>query len=274
MDLIEFFALHPVFTHDEYKQFLIVQGTVNANTQREILSYHLKKQNIVRIRRELYASIPISSRHSAESFQIDPYLIAGRITNDAVLAYHTAFDFYGVSYSLYNQLTFISQNHIRPFTFQQTKYICVSFPKPLIEQNSIDFEVVKADRQGLNIKVTSLERSIVDALERPDYAGGWEEIWRTAEHIPILNLDKVIDYAKLLNNATTFAKLGFFFEQFKDQFKVNEQTLNILEKMKPNSVHYLERSKRESGKLFKRWNLVIPNSIIERAWEEPINEDL
>ncbi len=42
--------------------------------------------------------------------------------------------------------------------------------------------------------------------------------------------------------------------------------------MKPNSVHYLERSKRESGKLVKRWNLVIPKAIINRAWEEPINE--
>lgn len=274
MTSIEFFNQNPVFTHEEYKMFLIAQGTVNTNTQRELLSYHLKKQNIVRIRRELYASIPISSRHSAESFQIDPYLIAGRITNDAVLAYHTAFDFYGASYSLYNQLTFMSQNHIRPFIFQQTKYICVSFPKPLIEQSCIDFEVVKANRQGLNIKVSSLERSIVDALERPDYAGGWEEIWRTAEHIPILNLDKVIEYAKILNNATTFAKLGFFLEQFKDQFKVDKQTLNILEKMKPNNVHYFERSKREPGKLFKRWNLIIPNSIIERTWEEPINEDI
>lgn len=274
MSLIEFFDQHPVFTHAEYKQFLIAQGTVNANTQRELLSYHLKKQYIARIRRELYASIPISSRHSAESFQIDPYLIAGRITNDAVLAYHTAFDFFGVSYSLYHQLTFMSQSHIRPFTFQQTKYICLTFPKSLIEQQCIDFEVIKADRQGLNIKVTSLERSIVDALDRPDYAGGWEEIWRTAEHIPILNLDKVIEHAKLLNNATTFAKLGFFLEQFKDQFKVDEQSLNLLEKLKPSSVHYLERSKRESGKLFKRWNLVIPNYIIERAWEEPINEDL
>lgn len=43
--------------------------------------------------------------------------------------------------------------------------------------------------------------------------------------------------------------------------------------MKPNSVHYLERSKRESGVLMKRWNLVIPDSIIKQSWEEPMNED-
>lgn len=273
MSILEFFDQHPVFTHDEYKQFLISHGTVNSNTQREILSYHLKKQNVVRIRRGLFASIPISSRNAAESFSIDPYLICGKITNDAVLAYHTAFDFYGISYSLYHQFTFMSQHKIRPFSFQQMKFTCMSFPKALIEKNKTDFDVITADRQGLTIKVTSLERSIVDALDRPDYAGGWEEIWRSAAHIPILNLDKVFDYATLLDNATTFAKLGFFLEQNKNNFKVEDSLLNAIENKKPNSVHYLERSKRESGKLIKRWNLVVPDSVITQSWEEPLNED-
>jgi len=153
------------------------------------------------------------------------------------------------------------------------KYICISFPKALIEKNKTDFEVIIVDRQGVDIKVTSLERSIVDALDRPDYAGGWEEIWRSAAHIPILNLDKVLEYAKLLDNATTFAKLGFFLEQHTDQFKVENQLLNALENKKPRSIHYLERSKRESGKLMKRWNLVVSDSVIKQSWEEPMNED-
>jgi predicted transcriptional regulator of viral defense system len=215
----------------------------------------------------------MSFRHSVESFSIDPFMICGRITNDAVLAYHTAFDFHGISYSLYHQFTYLSQQKIRPFSFQQMKYICISFPKALIEKNKTDFEVIIVDRQGVDIKVTSLERSIVDALDRPDYAGGWEEIWRSAAHIPILNLDKVLEYAKLLDNATTFAKLGFFLEQHTDQFKVENQLLNTLENKKPRSVHYLERSKRESGKLMKRWNLVVPDSVIKQSWEEPMNED-
>jgi len=88
MSTIEFFEKNPVFTQDEYRQFLISQGTTNSNTQREILAYHLKKHNIVRVRRGLFARIPIVFRHSAESFPVDPYLIAGRITKDAVIAYH------------------------------------------------------------------------------------------------------------------------------------------------------------------------------------------
>jgi predicted transcriptional regulator of viral defense system len=272
MKPLEFFDQKRVFTHEEFKQYASSNGTTNENTLKEILAYHLKKKNIIRIRRGLFASIPLSSRDSAESYQTDPYLIAGRISDDAVLAYHTAFDFHGVSYSLSHQITFLSQQKIRPFTFQQTEIICLPFPKALINKNKIHFETLTVDREGLNIKVTSLERTLVDALDRPEYAGGWEEIWRTAEHIPIINFDKMIKYAILLDNATTIAKLGFFLEQHKEKFNVDTNTLALLQAKKPSSIHYLERSKREPGKLIPRWNLIVPNHIIERAWEEPSND--
>lgn len=272
MNPIEFFAKKAIFTHGEFQQYALSQGTTNENTQREILAYHIKKKNIIRIRRGLFASVPLSSRDSAESYSIDPYLIAGCISDDAILAYHTAFDFHGVAYSLSNQVTFMSQQKIRPFTFQQIEFICLPFPKALIKKNKTLIESITANREGLNIKVTSLERTIVDALDRPEYAGGWEEIWRSAEHITILNFNIMVEYAILLNNATTIAKLGFFFEQHKEKFLIDEKALAILQSKKPRSIHYLERTKRESGKFIQRWNLVVPNRIIERAWEEPTND--
>lgn len=267
-----FFEQYPVFTQREYRQFLLSIGTTNPNTQRELLAYHLKKQHIMRIRRGFFASIPSSLRSSLENFPVSPYLIIGRIRGDAVIAYQSAFDFHGVSYSLHHQYLYISEHPVRPFEFNETQFVCLPFPNALLAQEAANFEVVSAEQQGLSIQVTSIERTIVDVLDRPNYGGGWEEIWRTAEHISILNLDNIIKYAGLLNNATIIAKLGFFLEQFKEQFNVDESILNYLESKKPSGTHYLERSKRESGKWLHRWNLIVPNYIIERAWEEP-NED-
>lgn len=270
MNANEFFAQYPVFTHDEFKKCLTAQGTTNPLTQQAILAYHLKKHHIIRIRRCFFASVPSFSRVSASTFSVDPYLIAGRITNDAVLAYHTALDFHGVSYSTYQQFTFLSQTKIRPFTFQQASYHCLPFPQSLL--NNSDFDVHIVNREGLDIKVTGLERTIVDALDRPDYAGGWEEIWRSAAHIPLLNIDKMIEYAFLLANATTIAKLGFFLEQHQQQFVIDKQQLNVLQEKKPRGTHYLERTKRKPGKLMKRWNLVVPTAILTQNWEEPNND--
>lgn len=270
--LIGFFEQHPVFTQDEYRKFLLSQGTTNHNTQRELLAYHLKKQHIIRIRRGLFASIPATFRDVAEEFPVDSYLLAGRITQDAVIAYHSAFDLHGVSYSLHHQCLYLSEQLIRPFKFNETDFIRLPFPNSLLEQNATQMDVISIDRQGLNVKVTSLERTLVDVLDRPNYGGGWEEIWKTADHISILNLDKVINYVQLLNNATTTAKLGFFLEHFKQQFGAEESSLKVLEAQKPSGVHYLKRGKRESGKLLKRWNLVVPTYILDHSWDE--NEDV
>jgi predicted transcriptional regulator of viral defense system len=269
MNALEFFEKHPVFTREEFCKFMISRGTTNSHTQQATLSYHLKKKHIVRIQQSFYAKIPLLARNNFESYSIDPYLIAGRIRRDAVLAYQSAFDFHGVSYSLHHQYLFMTRQPVRAFEFRGEKYISLPFPKVLREQHQENFEVITLERQGMDIQVTSIERTIVDVLDRPKHAGGWEEIWRSAEHIPILNLNKVLEYANLLNNATTIAKLGFFLEQFQQKFDVNESILKSLEARKPGGMHYLERGKREPGTLLSRWNLVVPNSILKREWEEP-----
>jgi hypothetical protein len=87
-----------------------------------------------------------------------------------------------------------------------------------------------------------------------------------------LNIDKMMKYAFLLANSTTIAKLGFFLEQHRQQFAIDEQQLDLLQERKPRSIHYLERIKRESGKLIKRWNLIVPISILKHNWEEPDND--
>ncbi|HDS3847160.1 TPA: hypothetical protein QHY93_002836, partial [Legionella pneumophila] len=169
--LISFFEQHPVFTQDEYRQFLLSQGTTNPNTQRELLAYHLKKQHIIRIRRSLFASIPAAFRDVAEEFPVDSYLLAGRITQDAVIAYHSAFDLHGVSYSLHHQCLYLSDQLIRPFKFKEADFIRLPFPNSLLEQDATQMDVLSIDRQGLDVKVTSLERTLVDVLDRPNYGG-------------------------------------------------------------------------------------------------------
>jgi predicted transcriptional regulator of viral defense system len=42
-----------------------------------------------------------------------------------------------------------------------------------------NYGVVRLDRSGMEVNVTSLERTMVDVLSRPDLSGDWEEIWRS-----------------------------------------------------------------------------------------------
>ena len=118
------------------------------------------------------------------------------------------------------------------------------------------------------ICITGLERTFVDLLNRPDLSGSWEEIWRSLETVEYFDLDKVTEYTSLLGNATTAAKVGFFLEQHRESLMVEDAHLKAFHDLRPRRPHYMERSRRKSGRLVSAWNLVVPEEIIRRSWEE------
>lgn len=267
MKLDIFFAQHPVFTYKEFSNYLQSTGPNNKKSIWSLLNYHENAGNVLRIRRGFYATVPRGFNKSMH--HVNPYLIAGRITDDSVLSYHTALDLHGFAHSVFYHFYFFTRKSMRQFTFQNSNFKSVKIPKSLAIKQAENFAVTDVNRDDLNIRVTTLERTLVDVLDCQEYSGGWEEIWSSFATVPLLNLDQTIQYALLLNNATTIAKVGFFLETHREQFKVEEQHLQQLEKHKPLQKHYWERSKRTTGKLIKRWNLIIPEAIINRQWEEP-----
>ena len=83
-----------------------------------------------------------------------------------------------------------------------------------------------------------------------------------------LNLVQVVDYALLLGNATTTAKVGFFLDQHRYHWTITDSDLEPLRQRIPRQPHYLERNRRRGGRLLKEWNLIVPEEVLERSWEE------
>jgi len=132
------------------------------------------------------------------------------------------------------------------------------------------FGVECQTRSGVELRVTSHERTLVDMLDRPDLTGSWEEIWRSLEAVEFFDLDQVVEYTRVLGNATTAAKVGFFLEQHRESLMVQEMHLNELRKLCPKQPHYLERGRPNHCKWVKGWNLMIPTEILGRTWGETL----
>jgi len=131
-----------------------------------------------------------------------------------------------------------------------------------------NFNVAVRERAGKELRVTNLERTLVDTLDRPDLSGSWEEIWRSLESVEFFDLDRVVEYTLLLGNATTGAKVGFFLEQHREALMVEDRHLKELHGLRPRQPHYLDRAKRTPGRLVSEWNLVVPRDVLERTWGE------
>ncbi len=267
-----FFETHPVFRLEEFAQCMREEGKKRAASWEQLLRYHCKTGRLVHVRKSVYAVKPSSV--NAEEFWIDPYLVAGKATPDAVLSHHTALELHNLAYTTFETLTFLTSQAIKPFSYQSQRFHAVAIPKPLVIRDQIDSNVEYIQRQDISIKITSLERTLVDILDRPDLGGGWEEIWRSWEHVVHFDIEKLIEYALLLNKATTIAKVGYFLEQRPAHLQVNSNYIDKLLPHIPKQKHYLNRNVRSNGKYIKKWQLMLPQEIIERKWEEPHVDDV
>lgn len=266
MTLATYFSQHPLFTTDELAAHFAARGSSNIWTRKSLIAHHEKQQRLLRIRRGLYAVVPPGV--NPDEAPVDPYLVASKLSPDAVLAYHTALSFHGKAYSVLSRFDYLTVTAARPFTFRGNQFRPVLFPKRLRESGHEMFEVRVADRRGIEVRVTSLERAMVDVLDRPDLATGWEEIWRSLEAVEFYDLDRVVEYATLLGNATTIAKVGYFLEQHRDTLMVEETHLKRLRERRPKEAHYIAHREAPS-RLVPAWNIIVPLAIIERTWEEP-----
>ncbi|MCU7817032.1 MAG: transcriptional regulator [Candidatus Thiodiazotropha sp. (ex Rostrolucina anterorostrata)] len=266
MKVQDFFNENPVFRHEAFAAFLETTGSHRTKTREALLAYHVKEVHLLWLRRGLYAVV--SRGFDPEDYPVDPYLLAGHLANDAVLAHHSALQFHGKAYSLHHRFTYLTRNARRPFVFRGQEFVAISFSKVLLAQQAELFGVTTQRHAGGEVRVTSLERTLVDVLVRPDLGGGWEEVWRSLESVEYFDLDQVTAYTLKLRSATAVAKVGFFLEQHRDALMVEESQLERLRKHVPKQPCYLERSRRAAGKLVPSWNLVVPPAVFEHTWEE------
>jgi predicted transcriptional regulator of viral defense system len=262
----EFFAKRPVFT---YAEFVAALGREDrsARTRDALLGYYVKTGRLMNVRRGLYLTVPPGT--DPARCPVDPYLLAAKLTQDAVLAYHTALEFHGKAHSVLESFVYVTARRSRALDFRGLHFRAVAFPKALRARDRATLGVKAAERLGVAVRVTTLERTMVDLLDRPDLGGGWEEIWRSLESVEFFDLDQVVEYALVLANATTAAKVGFYLRTHREALMVSDDHLERLRDRRPKEPHYLERGARKPGRLMAEWNLVVPVEILERTWEEP-----
>lgn len=262
-----FFEDHPVFTvHD----FVAARsdaraGSGTASTVKNLLAKHVANGRIVRLRRGLYATVPRGV--DPDRAGVDPFMLASRLADDATIAYHAALQFHGKAYSLWRRYHYLTDRRRRPFAFRGDEFVPVQMPAVLRTLADRGGGIERASHAGAWVNVTTLERTMVDALSSPQRCGGWEEVWRSLEMVEFFDIEAVIDYALRLRSAVTVARIGYFLEQHREELMVADAQLVALQRHAPRQPRYFDSS-RSSGRLISRWGLVVPDMVAERRWEE------
>ena len=103
------------------------------------------------------------------------YVIASHISNDAAVSYHSAFEFYGYSNQVFYETQVTSESRFRDFEYDGVTYRRIA---PRITGGITEIN---------GIRVTTLERTVIDSINLFEKIGGLEELLRCLALIPTLD---------------------------------------------------------------------------------------
>ena len=84
-----------------------------------------------------------------------------------------ALEFYGRAYSVRAHFSYSASRPLGSLMFRSHVFRGTKFPQALRRAGKESFGVTKTERFGVELRVTSLERTLVDVLDRPNLSGSW-----------------------------------------------------------------------------------------------------
>ena len=259
----QFLATHGLFTRGDLQAVLRDRGSLSPETVTSHLVRWKRLGRIVQVKQGLY----VRRNEGGEVMPvIDLLALASRMAPDAVLAYHTALEAHGHAQSLFEKLTFATWTKTKPVRFLGRRIVPVRPRGSLARAGRSGGWTESVDRAGMEVKVTTLERTLVDIFDRPDLSGGLDEVWRSCASIPALDLRELEGYLLLLDRPTVTARVGFFLEHRTDDLAVSSGLLDRLRQRSPRTKAYMDRRRR--SRLAAGWNLMVPEGLLIAEREE------
>ena len=242
----DFIAAHQVFRFEEFLEAHVASGASPATTD-SLLRYYVGTNRLLNLRRGLYAN----------SDDPDPFLVASQLSRDAVLAYEGALAFHGMS-PLLGSLSFLTTERARRFVFDETIYQPVRVPTAVSHRPDWGGNILSVERDGQMLKVTSIDRTLVDLLDRLDLSPGSDVLWDCFRCAPV-DWSVMIQYAQQLGNRLLIGRLAVFLHCLG----ATNRVLNQLDAFAPRSACYFDKHDRTKGDaIFPRWSVIVPQSLI------------
>jgi predicted transcriptional regulator of viral defense system len=217
---------------------------------RELVSDMTKRGLLMRLKESIYYIIPYEQ--DVETFMPDWHLMAEFLVNgsDFYVGYYSALQLHNLitQPSLKEQIVVSKQ--IRP-----TSILIKNVPFQFIYHNENHFFGAKENWvDNFNkVKCSDLEKTIVDCLFKPDYAGGIVEIAR-AIYISRqkINFKKLLAYTVRFKSQAVIKRLGFLLEILN----IDNNITNDLQKTKTSSFVPLDTELPKSGKINNKWGIL------------------
>lgn len=232
----------PVFTVDD-----VNQRYHNMDSARSAIKRLMKEGMVAKIRNNMYTCISGETGASvANRFQI-----ASKITPTSYVSHHTAMEYYGITDQIYYDVYVASATSFREFEFEGYTYRYVA---------SKNLEGVEAPPFSGGIRITNIERTLVDSIKDMDKIAGVEEVLQDLEGVQRMQEKRVLKYLDLLSNQFLYQKMGFLLSEHQERMGLSDDFFSTCKSRIGKSKRYLTKD-MSGGRYVDEWKLVIPENI-------------
>lgn len=224
------------------EQLIEIIGT--PSTANQVIYEYQKKGLIEKVKRDFYVVISIETKQPV----LSRYQIGSNLFPDAYITHHSAFEVFGYGNQVFYECFVATDKRFSDFEYDGVVYRRVE-RKP-------DTEVIQ---QG-NMRVTSVEQTVVDSIRDFEKIAGLEEVVRCMMLVPGLVEQKVLECLARNSNGFLYQKCGYLFEEMKEEFHFSEIFFKECEKYSSDAKRYLMKESQDNI-FHKRWKLYVPPSL-------------
>lgn len=232
----------PVFTIED-----AMTVCANSGTAKNHLVKLVSDGYVSRIRKNLYTCISPETGFPVA----DRYQIASAITKDSFVSHHSALEYYGVTDQVFYEVYVSSTTKFQDFEFDGYTFKCI-----LIKDTS----EVECPRFSNGVRVSSVERAVIESIKDMDKVSGAEEVIAAIEAFPLLHEDKMLKRLERYANQFLYQKTGFVMERFKERFNLSEAFFECCKEKAGMSKRYFSNDMKCKN-WNKEWQLMVPENL-------------
>ena len=242
INLLDELSKKKAFTIEDAEQL----GYTNKNVLKVILSRLEKKGWIERIEKGKYIVIPLGAEKG--KYTLHEFVLGSYLVDPCIISYWSTLNYYGFTEQI-PRTVFIQTTSRKKH--QEVTIFGIPYKIIRIKKEKI-FGTEKVWFEDLQINVTSREKTIIDCLDKPQYAGGIIEV---AKALRTEDYDKktLVKYAKKISNTGVIRRLGYICDFLHIPINLPEiKTRNYLK---------LDPILPKSTILNAKWNLIINEKL-------------
>lgn len=242
----------PVFTLEDVKKEFNSEPAMYSALKRAMDRGEVKK---------LAAGLYCTLNEATREVDADRFEIATALRPEGFCAYRSALEYYGLANQRYDEVQIVSPRQAIPITVEGTvykTYRCRYYGGVL----------GAAGDSGAPVRVATIERTVLDCLDRTELCGGLQEVFKAFGRIRNMSEDRLLMCLEGFDRKILYKKVGFIMSVLAPSY-ISQEFIDICKRRSSDRLDDLRPFKGVPFVFSEDWNMYVPSYMLKKRRPRP-----